>query len=792
MKNGAPLCAFAAAALAAGTVSGRQDLALAGGGAPLADIVVASVEDKVLKFAADELKTHLDAITGGSFAVLTNPAPGRAAIRIAYAPDLERQQLRIKFGDNGVSLESGAFPEYAVWDFLRDFCGVSWLDPTEAGTVMPKNPDLAVHRTDRTDRPFAKSRDPGMMSGERTFMCAYSPELWQRGSAGWTNFLKTAYPSAFKRGHFGEVNRAISNRKNLFLRRMKAGGDWVHANHSFYWYYDRFWNSKHPRFERFRPELFAKGYGGEKGAAEGITRAYDSAKEPPQLCYSNPETVRQVVDDIRAYFDNGGFTAAGYRNLGRKGYVWGRNAYCIEPMDNNGFCKCPECTRQYRYDLKGAAAQHSDYWFTFVNAVAREIAKSHPGRKIATLAYHSRYGVPSFRLETNVVVHFCFSSNRVPSKRASIERQENQMRNWRAAYPGQPFGLWLYNTFPKEFSDRVTHVNCFPGFFAKTLQSEYRLFKELDISESIFNCGFVDDYENFLSLRWMWNPDEPLERLEQEYFSAYGAAARPLREFYRIVEERYADPECGPKNTNLAWYFPRIAWGYRGPHSVMKRLGELMAEAEKLADSPLAAARVANWKAGIWDYMRRGSVEADAIPCDRKGVSILRTMTRGGRPQPMAGDRLLGVPVDVAATNGNWLLPGRKADWKLTGRTEFTEGRCRGISLCGKGERMRYVIRKPFDDLKEIRVTITQHCALRSRAAFELYGLRDGRWVSLAPEVVHGAYSNWGAPQQPEDVSYLTYAFSFEPGCKIDGLAIEDRSPKHKWYWAGFAAFEAR
>jgi hypothetical protein len=31
-----------------------------------------------------------------------------------------------------------------------------------------------------------------------------------------------------------------------------------------------------------------------------------------------------------------------------------------------------------------------------------------------------------------------------------------------------------------------------------------------------------------------------------------------------------------------------------------------MAEAERLADTPLAKARVANWRAGIFDYMCAG------------------------------------------------------------------------------------------------------------------------------------------------------------------------------------------
>ena len=35
-----------------------------------------------------------------------------------------------------------------------------------------------------------------------------------------------------------------------------------------------------------------------------------------------------------------------------------------------------------------------------------------------------------------------------------------------------------------------------------------------------------------------------------------------------------------------------------------------MEEAERLADTPQAKARVANWRAGIYEYMRQGAAEA--------------------------------------------------------------------------------------------------------------------------------------------------------------------------------------
>ena len=585
------VCVIVGAALSpfSGCVSGgllRGTLRLADGGKPLADIVIAPDAGESIKFTATELKEHLDKITGGDFAIVNSPREGKKQLAISFAPGLAKQEVRISFSDSGVALESGEHPEYAVYDFLWDYCGVRWLDPTDSGTVIPSKPNLAVSRRDRTDRPFAKGRNP---------IGAYSSTLWTRGSPGWTNYLHVAYPSAFTNATFAAAEEEIARRSVLFLRRMKSGGEVANACHSFYWWYDRFWDKGNPRFERFEPGFFAQGY--------------DDQEEPPQLCYSNPAVIRQTIADVRDYFDNGGYKSS-YRGIGGPGPKWGKDTYCLEPMDNDTYCKCDKCASQYRPDVIHLDAEHSDYWFRFVNAVAKEVAKSHPGKKISTLAYYSHTGVPTFKLEPNVVVHFCFFCNRMPySKRSKLELM--WLNKWREEYPGRPFGLWLYNTYPKECADRYTFVNCFPGFFAGALGAEYALFDELDISENIYNCGFVDDYENYLSLRWMWNPRESLKTLEDDYFSSYGKAARPIRKFYRIVEERYCNPLNYPQ-----WFLKdqhhqtiTIAWKVLGTREVMSYLESLMLEAERLADTPQAKARVANWRAGVFEYMCAGEID---------------------------------------------------------------------------------------------------------------------------------------------------------------------------------------
>ena len=75
-------------------------------------------------------------------------------------------------------------------------------------------------------------------------------------------------------------------------------------------------------------------------------------------------------------------------------FIWGENAFCLEPMDNRAFCKCERCSKLYEPEREGDKSQHSTYWFTFVNEVARQIKAKYPRKRISTLAYMSHEGLP--------------------------------------------------------------------------------------------------------------------------------------------------------------------------------------------------------------------------------------------------------------------------------------------------------------------------------------------------------------------------------------------------------------
>ena len=343
-------------------------------------------------------------------------------------------------------------------------------------------------------------------------------------------YEKTAYPDLF--GKYGGATPVRRSQIQLYCLRMREGGEKCLASHSLCHYYELFWAPSADKeaakyFMGKRPEMFAKGYPGDG--------------QPPQMCYTNPELLKAVVQEARDYFDHGGYTFKTMLSNAPLGQKWGENFFSVEPMDNCQFCKCPACQewiergKDYGNVDNFSKGVHSDYFFQFVNAVAREVKKTHPNKRIVTLAYMSHAYLPrSFKLEPNIDVFFCFATNRqsIP-KPSSIRHELKLLADWaaKAKVSGRGLYLWLYYTFPKEEADNGK-FNCFPGFFAHVIGEQFRLFHKYNI-RGFYHCGYGQEVEAYVTYKLMDDPTLDVDRLLDEYFSlSYGPAAAPLRKLY--------------------------------------------------------------------------------------------------------------------------------------------------------------------------------------------------------------------------------------------------------------------
>lgn len=447
---------------------------------------------------------------------------------------------------------------WAVYDFLERYADVRWYGPGEICTVCPRHATLTVPRGEVRRRPAM------------SFRTVASSQL----------FLATP-------------DEPISMKDyTLWRLRMRLGGQPFAANHSFYGYYDRFLKE--------HPDWFAQGYKGR----------------PPQLCYSNPEVVAQVVRDARDYF-SGQPAKPGAQALG--------DYFGLVPMDNGRWCKCARCQAQLDAseadNLQFSNGKASGYVWGFVNRVAREFSQSHPDKYFTALAYATyAYYPKQMRLEPNVAVQLCLHTRNwwCPS----MEQNDRKILQQWVGHEGarRPIYLWLYYCFPG-LSGRTGHYPLFPGFFAHQVVRQMELYHQAGV-KGIFmehhgetgHSYLHDQVEMYVTWRLADDPTLDGRRLIDEFFTRYyGSAAEPMRQLYAAIEATYCNPASYPERIQTSpahqHQTEELAWKYLGTPQRMARFAALMAAAQRSAPGGVEARRVALFETGIWKPMLAGAAQ---------------------------------------------------------------------------------------------------------------------------------------------------------------------------------------
>ncbi len=147
-----------------------------------------------------------------------------------------------------------------------------------------------------------------------------------------------------------------------------------------------------------------------------------------------------------------------------------------------------------------AALRHRlDYWFSFVNAVAREVRQTHPDKYIATLAYWAYALPPTFPVEPNVSVATCLHTCYYPVHPEMKENDLRFYRDWQVKTAG-PMFLRVYYHHPMEPA-LIGRWKCFPHVMVHQTADAMRLFLR-DGVRGIFECGEQDQLEQQRVALW--------------------------------------------------------------------------------------------------------------------------------------------------------------------------------------------------------------------------------------------------------------------------------------------------
>ncbi len=483
---------------------------------------------------------------------------------VDYAADFPWPECRLEFPWRVYFKAWGSL--YAVDAFLERVCGVRWYLPGEIGEVAPKTPSLRAAGLDLRLRPWTKCRIIG-------------------GAAAWDLF------DFYAPGR--DPKKQVSRRDMLlWWLRTKMGGEPWQVNHSVYSYYERFAES--------HPDWFADGKPA-KGA---------------HLCYTHPGFIAQHAQDARDFFD--GKLPTMYFTKTSQVLAAG-DYYPAVPIDSSsGWCGCSRCkalldvSQPIPENVPGAEffnGRYSEYVWTFVNAVAKEVRKTHPDKWISAIAY-ARYFLPprNVVLEPNISV--CITKQAMLySSPASKKYFDDTVRDWHRRV-GE---LYIWEYYLNQYFSRFC---AFPWITPRLLGQDIGFLKsqgvvgkfvEISAWKSRRSNMAEDLLPAYVTMKML--ADDSLKAddiLDEHYRLFYGPAAAPMKAFFEKFEDAWMTrPDIAAHKAGGQ----RQSWEIICPPEKLKEYHILITKAADLAVEEPYTTRVRLMNDAIYRLMEKHCLE---------------------------------------------------------------------------------------------------------------------------------------------------------------------------------------
>jgi hypothetical protein len=459
-------------------IASRQSLAvtIAENGVARTVIVVDPAASRQENYAARQLASVLQQITGGTFEVRTNTEVSENAIIIGFGtaaakafPEISNtpfgeEELVVRIKGNRLLLAGGRprGTSYAVSRFLQVSCGVRWWTPW--ASRIPHKHTLRIAEMNVREQPAFEYRDPH-------WHCAFDAN-WS-----WHNFCN-----------------GLGSHLTL-----EQGGSVVYKYfvHSFYelvppkQYFDK------------HPEWFSLVNG---------KRTSDNA----QLCLSNPELRDFVVQRVREALRES------------------PEARIISVSQNDCFnpCECANCKA-----LDDAEGSHAGSMLAFVNYIAEKIEPEFPKVAVDTLAYqYTRKPPRTLRARSNVIVRLCSieCNFREPFDSPANAAFASDIRGWEQR-TGRLY-VWDYVTdfahYLQPFPDWFTLGPNLRFFEAHHVRGVFE--------EGAYESPGAEmaELRAWVLAQLLWNPRQDDRVLIREFLDGYyGAAGRPLEKYLKLMQE---------------------------------------------------------------------------------------------------------------------------------------------------------------------------------------------------------------------------------------------------------------
>ena len=342
------------------------------------------------------------------------------------------------------------------------------------------------------------------------------------------------------------------------------------------------------KLEKEHPEWLAQ-IGGQRKAVEPAVQQY---------CLSNPEMLRAMTDAVLDWVAKDP----------------DRTYYPVHFGDVVKFCECEKCKAFY-----AEMGSVSDVVIWFDNQIAKEVAKKCPGKFVTILAYHSTRKAPlKVRPEPNLLIIFCaIVECQARPWSAPINMSKDvckDLEDWIAIHPLGGKGIISFD-YPTTY-----HFAGFPYPALCAYVENIRYYKRLGLRGE-YVCGLggwkhLEHLYSYVMSRIMWNPDQDMDALIDEFCKAwYGPAWKPMREYVEMLHrsamesksEGVMDCHAGPGQKFFKELYTR---------EFLDKAEALFAQAESLADNEYVKHRIQKEKWGLFfvDLFLHGQKSGDLVP----------------------------------------------------------------------------------------------------------------------------------------------------------------------------------
>lgn len=365
---------------------------------------------------------------------------------------------------------------WAVERFLQRFAGVRWLFPGDAthGEIVPDRPTITIPRG------IDETHEPDYAMRANLMMHYYAPG---------TPYL-----------------------------RLGPTQSWGSGGHAFQDIFSRDDYLENPEwFALFTiPERWAARIGEGSAEAPGNVREalargvrrqrwFWDYGNGWQICTSNPGAIEHAVAYARDYFA---------KDPDAPTVSMGHN-------DMHGWCECESC-RQFIASADPPHTNSEQYWH-WVNEVAKQLAATHPDKKITTIAYGAPASPPRFELEENIAVmltvyveHHLTLAQRWKKKCATVDLYSYA---WGSEFLG-------FRHFPHAMQDFLKWGRDDLGAISHTTE--------------VYGNWSFDGPKYHTMQALMWDVDADPDALMDAYcHDWFGAAAEPMRAFWDRLEQVY-------------------------------------------------------------------------------------------------------------------------------------------------------------------------------------------------------------------------------------------------------------